>query len=430
MGNSTIVAGNNRRLIDGGAGQLSGTFSNVTFEGFSSNVVPSLVYNSTDGDVWLVISARTLSWDAGGGADQKWSTLTNWNGDVLPGSGDDVLLNGGVQVTTAVGPVGNVVVGNASGNGALNMISPGSLSATSLTIGAANNTGGGTGYPNYFYGNGGNITTTGDFVIGANGAKIDGSYTWGDITVGGALKIGAGYSDPGSSTLLLRGASSTITSGSLTIGGGVKLIMDFIGGNTIRTLTSSGAVTLESGSSIKIVGNSNIVAGDNPRLIDGAPGQLVGAFSNVTFEGFSSSVVPSLVYNSTDGDVWLVLTSAGTTFASWSGSAAPADTTTLMKYGVGGAASLTAASEKMVTNLDGTSLTITAVVRVDDAKLSVVGQSTTSLSGSWSNLASNPTGTVSSDQSGVPTGCQRRIFSVSKGSNSKMFLRLVVTLTN
>ena len=430
VGNSTIVAGNNRRLIDGGAGQLSGTFSNVTFEGFSSNVVPSLVYNSTDGDVWLVISARTLSWDAGGGADQKWSTLTNWNGDVLPGSGDDVLLNGGVQVTTAVGPVGNVVVGNASGNGALNMISPGSLSATSLTIGAANNTGGGTGYPNYFYGNGGNITTTGDFVIGANGAKIDGSYTWGDITVGGALKIGAGYSDPGSSTLLLRGASSTITSGSLTIGGGVKLIMDFIGGNTIRTLTSSGAVTLESGSSIKIVGNSNIVAGDNPRLIDGAPGQLVGAFSNVTFEGFSSSVVPSLVYNSTDGDVWLVLTSAGTTFASWSGSAAPADTTTLMKYGVGGAASLTAASEKMVTNLDGTSLTITAVVRVDDAKLSVVGQSTTSLSGSWSNLATNPTGTVSSDQNGVPTGCQRRIFSVSKGSNSKMFLRLVVTLTN
>jgi len=404
-----------------------GTAQEAPQPGFSEAPDAYLAYIEISG---LTAITPALSWDAGGGADQKWSTLTNWNGDVLPGSGDDVLLNGGVQVTTAVGPVGNVVVGNASGNGALNMISPGSLSATSLTIGAANNTGGGTGYPNYFYGNGGNITTTGDFVIGANGAKIDGSYTWGDITVGGALKIGAGYSDPGSSTLLLRGASSTITSGSLTIGGGVKLIMDFIGGNTIRTLTSSGAVTLESGSSIEIVGNPTIVAGNNRRLIDGGAGQLSGTFSNVTFEGFSSNVVPSLVYNSTDGDVWLVLTSAGTTFASWSGSAAPADTTTLMKYGVGGAASLTAASEKMVTNLDGTSLTITAVVRVDDAKLSVVGQSTTSLSGSWSNLASNPTGTVSSDQSGVPTGCQRRIFSVSKGSNSKMFLRLVVTLTN
>jgi hypothetical protein len=310
------------------------------------------------------------------------------------------------------------------------MISPGSLSATSLTIGAANNTGGGTGYPNYFYGNGGNITTTGDFVIGANGAKIDGNYTWGDITVGGALKIGAGYSDPGSSTLLLRGASSTIRSGSLTIGGGVKLIMDFIGGNTIRTLTSTGAVTLESGSSIKIVGNSSIVAGDNPRLIDGAPGQLVGAFSNVTFEGFSSSVVPSLVYNSTDGDVWLVLTSAGTTFASWSGSSNAATSTTLMSYAVGGAVSPTAASEKLVTTSDANTLSISAIVRIDDAKLSVVGQSTTSLGVSWADLVTNPTGTVSSDQSGVPTGCQRRIFSVSKGSNSKMFLRLVVTLAN
>jgi hypothetical protein len=97
---------------------------------------------------------------------------------------------------------------------------------------------------------------------------------------------------------------------------------------------------------------------------------------------------------------------------------------------VGGATSLTAASEKMVTTVDASNLSITAIVRVDDTRLSVVGQSTTSLSGSWSNLVTNPTGTLSSDQSGVPAGCQRRIFSVSKGVNSKMFLRLVVTLSN
>ena len=404
-----------------------GTAQEAPQAGFSEAPDAYLAYIEISG---LAAAAPTISWDGGGAANTAWSTVANWSGDVLPGSGDDVLVIGGVQVTTSVGPVGNVVVGNASGNGSLNMISPGSLSATSLTIGAANNAGGGTGYPNYFYGNGGNITTTGDFVIGANGAKIDGSYTWGDITVGGALKIGAGYSDPGGSTLLLRGASSTITSGSLTIGGGVKLIMDFIGGTSIRTLTSTGAVTLQTGSSIKIVGNSSIAAGANPRLIDGASGQLSGTFSNVTFEGFSSSVVPSLAYNNIDGDVWLVLTSAGTTFASWSGSATPADSTTLMTYGVGGATSLTGASEKMVTTVDASNLSITAIVRVDDTRLSVVGQSTTSLSGSWSNLVTNPTGTVSSDQSGVPTGCQRRIFSVIKGINSKIFLRLVVTLSN
>jgi hypothetical protein len=97
---------------------------------------------------------------------------------------------------------------------------------------------------------------------------------------------------------------------------------------------------------------------------------------------------------------------------------------------VGGATSLTGASEKMVTSVDASNLSITAIVRVDDTRLSVVGQSTKSLTESWVNLAANPTGTVSSDQSGVPTGCQRRIFSVSKGVNSKMFLKLVVTLSN
>jgi hypothetical protein len=213
----------------------------------------------------------------------------------------------------------------------------------------------------------------------------------------------------------------------------VKLVMDFAGGRSMRTLTSTGAVTLESGSSIKIVGNSTIVAGDNPRLIDGAPGQLVGAFSNVTFEGFSSSVVPTLVYNSTDGDVWLVLTSAGTTFSSWSGSSNAATSTTLMSYAVGGAASPTAASEKIVTTLDTSNLSITSIVRVDDTKLSVVGQSATSLSGPWTDLPQNPKGTAVSNQTGVSSGCERRIFSVSRGSNPsnpKMFLRLVVTLSN
>jgi len=434
VGNSSIVAGNNCRLIDGGAGQLSGTFSNVTFEGFSSSVVPSLVYNTTDGDVWIVISARTISWD-GGGTDAAWSTAANWSGDVLPGSADDVVIAGGAYVTSTVGPVGNVVVGNANANGSLNVISGGVLNATSISMGSVSNT---PGYPNYFRserntgGSGGKITTTGDFIIGANGAKIDGIYDYSSqgITVGGALKIGSGYTASNSTLKFEGGGVYPITSSSLVIGGGVQIVWDFLTGNSLQTLTSTGAVTLESGSSIKIRGNANLTAGNNCRLINGGSAKLGGAFSNVTFEGFSSSVVPSLVYNSTDGDVWLVLSSAGTTFASWSGSSNAATSTTLMSYAIGGAASPTAASEKMVTTLDTSNLSITAIVRVDDTKLSVLGQSTTSLSGSWANLPSNPTGTVSSNQNGVPTGCQRRIFSVSKGSNSKMFLRLVVTLSN
>ena len=433
-GNANLTAGNNCRLINGGSGQLVGAFSNVTFEGFSSSVVPSLVYNTTDGDVWIVISARTISWD-GGGTDAAWSTAANWSGDVLPGSADDVLITGTAYVTSTIGPVGNVVVGNATANGSLNLISGGVLDATSITLGSANNA---PSYPSYFRserntgGSGGKITTTGDFIIGANGAKIDAIYDYSSqgITVGGALKIGSGYTASNSALKFEGGGVYPITSSSLVIGGGVQVVWDFLTGNSLQALTSTGAVTLESGSSIKIKGNANLAAGNNCRLINGGSGQLVGAFSNVTFEGFSSSVVPSLVYNSTDGDVWLVLTSAGTSFASWSGSSNAATSATLMNYAVGGASSPTAASEKMVTTLDASNLSITAIVRVDDTKLSVVGQSATSLSGPWTNLAQNPTGTASSNQTGVSSGCERRIFSVSKGSNSKMFLRLVVTLSN
>jgi hypothetical protein len=61
-----------------------------------------------------------------GGSSSVWSTAANWSGDVVPGSGDDVLIVAGAPcVASAETPVGHVVVGNASANGALNMISGG-----------------------------------------------------------------------------------------------------------------------------------------------------------------------------------------------------------------------------------------------------------------------------------------------------------------
>jgi hypothetical protein len=39
--------------------------------------------------------AATVTWDAGGVADQKWSTAANWTGDVLPGAGDTAVIAGG-----------------------------------------------------------------------------------------------------------------------------------------------------------------------------------------------------------------------------------------------------------------------------------------------------------------------------------------------
>jgi hypothetical protein len=94
----------------------------------------------------------------------------------------------------------------------------------------------------------------------------------------------------------------------------------------------------------------------------------------------------------------------------------------LLKYAIGGASSPTAtngvASQTAVTS---SNLSITAIVRTNDPSLDVFGEGITNLSlGSWStNGVTIPPG----DQSGVPAGTERQIFSIPRTNNSQ-FLRL------
>ena len=85
---------------------------------------------------------------------------------------------------------------------------------------------------------------------------------------------------------------------------------------------------------------------------------------------------------------------------------------------------------KPTTVLTGGNLVLTAIVRVDDAKLTVVGEVVTDL-GNYASGAAVTTVNGSSagvDQTGVPTGCQRQVFTVVQGSDLKKFLRLKVNL--
>jgi len=85
---------------------------------------------------------------------------------------------------------------------------------------------------------------------------------------------------------------------------------------------------------------------------------------------------------------------------------------------------------KPTTVLTGGNLVLTAIVRVDDAKLTVVGEVVTDL-GNYASGAAVTTVNGSSagvDQTGVPTGCQRQAFTVVQGSDLKKFLRLKVNL--
>ena len=67
-------------------------------------------------------------------------------------------------------------------------------------------------------------------------------------------------------------------------------------------------------------------------------------------------------------------------------------------------------------------LSLEAVVRTNDANVALGGEVSTNLAaGSWTNLA--VTSTVSSNQTGVLPGCQRRVYWVP-ADGSKKFLRL------
>ena len=95
----------------------------------------------------------------------------------------------------------------------------------------------------------------------------------------------------------------------------------------------------------------------------------------------------------------------------------------LMKYALGGTNTNDNVSLPTVA-LNGYSLTMTAVVRTNDTNVTIVGQSVSDLTGTWSNIPTNPNGTASTNTSNVPNGCQRRDFSVNGGTNNRTFLRL------
>jgi hypothetical protein len=126
----------------------------------------------------------------------------------------------------------------------------------------------------------------------------------------------------------------------------------------------------------------------------------------------------------------VVVAAAGSTFAGWSGGAT-LDSVNVGKYAIGGASSLTATDGvKPTSTVSGSNLVLTAIVRVDDPKLAVVGEVVTSLANYASGTSvTEVTGSASGiDQTGVPAGFEKRAFTVPQGADTRKFLRLKATL--
>ena len=132
----------------------------------------------------------------------------------------------------------------------------------------------------------------------------------------------------------------------------------------------------------------------------------------------------------------LIESSGGGGFAEWAGGAAPDSDddgngyVALSEYALGASApgaSFEKPAEEFLTIDEVKYFTLTAVVRVDDPDLMVSGESSLTLFADWDD--SDVDSILSSDQSNVPSGFERRTYRTPVGSAEKKFIRLNFNLT-
>jgi hypothetical protein len=180
--------------------------------------------------------------------------------------------------------------------------------------------------------------------------------------------------------------------------------------------TSTGLVAGEEISSVTLVASGGVNAQDPVGSYSITPSDpLGGALNRFRPENYA--------FTFTNGT--LTVRAGESTFSDWAGEGVSMTPELLMKYAIGGAASPSATGELPVVGMDGSNLTLTAIVR-KDSTLKVEGQAVENLQDYESQSVISVLGTSDGvNQDRVPTDCERRIFR-STLTGSKSFLRLSV----
>ena len=212
--------------------------------------------------------------------------------------------------------------------------------------------------------------------------------------------------------------------------------------NTVGTASQSLTFTIAKGTPVITVAPSAsaITVGQvlSDSTLSGGTASVPGTFAwssqNVspTSSGdYEVTFTPSAAanYDSVTTMVNVQVSPAGTTFYTWSEGAA-LNSANLIKYAIGGASGLMATDGVQPSStISGLNLVLTAIVRTDDPKLTVVGEVVTNiLDYGTAGSITTVQGVDAPDQTGVPAGCKRQSFTVQKGTDSKKFLRLKSTL--
>ena len=120
----------------------------------------------------------------------------------------------------------------------------------------------------------------------------------------------------------------------------------------------------------------------------------------------------------------LTVTSAASGFSTWNGNSSTMTPELLSKYAIGGATNSAATGEQPFVSLTASTFSLTAVVRTDDPKLTITPRATTSLVGAWDYPVATAGAAQSVNQANVAVGCERKVFTLDRSTNTKIFIRL------
>jgi autotransporter-associated beta strand protein len=253
---------------------------------------------------------------------------------------------------------------------------------------------------------------SGVFDAGTNSVtSLDGSLTnivTNNMTLTGAIS--------GQGSLVKTNNGNLILTGPLSYAGATT-VMD---GNLVVVKTNLTATV--SSNTVGIYFSNNVSAGTYAVL----PGVLNGTYSEATYNNLSQG--QSASFNASTGSVTVTgnPTSSGPSFAdSYPGQSmtdlASNGLSYLMNYALGGSSAN--GISVPVSSTDSSTLSITAIVRINDSKCQIVGEASTSLTAWPTN--SPISGVPAADQSGAVAGVtQKQVFSVNRGTDLKKFLRL------
>jgi hypothetical protein len=351
------------------------SYVRVTFSGATSsssnNRLDNIQLNATSSAPVVLVSGALAAVDTTYGTASSAPTSFTVSGSNL---------KGGILIASPTGYEISQTVGGASGY------------AATQTVGAA-----------------GSVNATTIYVRLKAAASV-GTYS-GSITCNSAESAGATVATVASSVAKKQ---LTITANNQTKPFGTVLTL----GPGQKEFIVDGLVTDETIDTVTLVASGGTEAQDPVGLYTLTASDPVGGASSLfrpenyqcTFVGGKLNVV------------------AGGTFASWAGEGVAMTPELLMMYAIGGATSPSAPGERTETKLEGTVLSLTAIVR-KDATLTIIGQAVSDLGNYGTpNLIVPVAGSASGvSQSGVPAGCERQKFTMDMGSSGKGFLRISVT---